>query len=48
MNTTWRKFGKWLMLGAVILLPASGAAPKPVPTRADIPYGSHSHGLLDV
>jgi acetyl esterase/lipase len=28
--------------------PAFPAAPKPVPTKADIPYGSHPHQLLDV
>jgi acetyl esterase/lipase len=28
--------------------PGFPAAPKPVPTKADIPYGSHPHQLLDV
>jgi acetyl esterase/lipase len=28
--------------------PAFPAAPKPVPTKADIPYGTHPHQLLDV
>ena len=31
-----------------IAAPAFPAAPKPVPTKADIPYGSHPHQLLDL
>jgi hypothetical protein len=29
-------------------LPAGPAAAKPVPSKADVPYGPHPHQLLDV
>lgn len=48
MNLSSRITFPILCLLLALAVPASPPAPKPVPTKADIPYGSHPHQLLDL